>query len=455
MFARYTAPLGALLLSLVGGVPAASAVTCTWNGSAGSWATASSWSCNAIPGASDDVIIGSGTVTLSTAATIHAFTMTGGTLNGAGDLAIMDAFVWEAGTMAGSGTTTVNGAATLRAATTKNVARRIVLMSTTWSGGTLQMNDGGVLINEGVFIDNTTTTHSIARAGAATTDPLVVNRGAWRVESAGTNTNVDFTNEGSLLIAGAGFAVKSPARFSSFATGALIGTALLDLSSGAVVSMSGTTQPGGGAVGTFPIRGPFSMVSGHTLDVDLTGPSANDYDRLLVENGTVTVAGRLRVRVGSESVAGGTYPILSRTGSGSLSGCYGPDDIDVVESDGYTAAPYVITASCTADGVSISVQMATAGEDDPHLSASRLVVTGANPFASQTALALTVPAMSVVSVEAYDALGRRVAVLFEGVVAAGDAVPVPFDASSLPAGLYVVRASVGALALTQSLTVAR
>lgn len=452
MPARYALLLGTLLLLTS---HAASAATCTWNGSAGTWTTASAWSCGAVPGPTDDAVVGSGTVTLAASAQVRDLTVTGGTIDGAGDLTITGTFVWEAGTMAGSGTTTADGATALRGAVSKDVARRVVLTSTVWSSGTLQMRDGGALINEGVFVDNSAGSHSIARVGTISTEPIVVNRGAWRVESVGTNTNVEFSNEGSLLVAGAGFKVISPGRFINGETGALAGTAPLDLASGPHVSMSGTTRPGGSVPGLFPVLGPFPMTSRHVLDVDLAGRAASDYDRLLVENGAVTVAGRLRVRVGSEAVAGGTYPVLSVTGSGTLTGCYGPDDIDVVSPDGTTGVPYTASVSCTSTGVSVTVQPATAGDAGPDAVGGRLVVTGANPFSGRTALAVTAPVSGPVSVEAVDALGRRVAVLFEGAVAAGHAVPVAFDARALPAGLYVVRATGDGFALRQTLTLLR
>ena len=70
--------------------------------------------------------------------------------------------------------------------------------------------------------------------------------------------------------------------------------------------------------------------------------------------------------------------------------------------------------------------------------ANRVAVTGANPFRSGTALALTVATPQAVRVEVYDALGRRVATPFAGRVETTAAVAL--DGAGLPAGLYVVRA---------------
>jgi hypothetical protein len=61
-----------------------------------------------------------------------------------------------------------------------------------------------------------------------------------------------------------------------------------------------------------------------------------------------------------------------------------------------------------------------------------------NPFAAQARLTLEVAEAQSVTVEVYDGLGRRVAVLHQGPFDAGTHVLV-LDGSSLPAGLYVAR----------------
>src|SRR5690606_15291007 len=62
-----------------------------------------------------------------------------------------------------------------------------------------------------------------------------------------------------------------------------------------------------------------------------------------------------------------------------------------------------------------------------------------NPFATRTTLRLTLDAPQSMRAEVFDLLGRRVAVLHDGPLAAG-AHALTFDAAQLPAGLYVVRA---------------
>ncbi len=88
-----------------------------------------------------------------------------------------------------------------------------------------------------------------------------------------------------------------------------------------------------------------------------------------------------------------------------------------------------------------------------------LTLAGPNPFRRTTALTLTLPAPQSVRVEAFDVLGRRVAVLHDGAMAAGPH-PLTLDASELPAGLYVVRATGseatrGGAVVSRSVTVVR
>lgn len=64
-----------------------------------------------------------------------------------------------------------------------------------------------------------------------------------------------------------------------------------------------------------------------------------------------------------------------------------------------------------------------------------------NPFAERAQFSLVLAATQNVQVDLFDALGRRVALLYEGVLAENAVHRIEVDASGLPAGLYLVRAS--------------
>jgi hypothetical protein len=78
-----------------------------------------------------------------------------------------------------------------------------------------------------------------------------------------------------------------------------------------------------------------------------------------------------------------------------------------------------------------------------------------NPFSDATEFELSLPEDTDVRVEAFDALGRRVATLAAGALAAGRHV-LALDGAGLAPGLYVVRAVVGGdRTLTQRVTLLR
>ena len=87
--------------------------------------------------------------------------------------------------------------------------------------------------------------------------------------------------------------------------------------------------------------------------------------------------------------------------------------------------------------------------------AAHLHVAGPNPFAAGTTVALTVDRTQSVRVELVDLLGRRVAVLHDGPVAAGVPLSVAVRADGLPSGVYVVRAAGETFALAARVTVVR
>ncbi|MEM8557165.1 MAG: S8 family peptidase [Bacteroidota bacterium] len=77
-----------------------------------------------------------------------------------------------------------------------------------------------------------------------------------------------------------------------------------------------------------------------------------------------------------------------------------------------------------------------------------------NPTVFSATVALTLPEAAAVRAEVLDLLGRRVAELHDGPLAAG-MHPLALDAAQLPAGVYVVRAATSDATLTQRLTVVR
>lgn len=83
-----------------------------------------------------------------------------------------------------------------------------------------------------------------------------------------------------------------------------------------------------------------------------------------------------------------------------------------------------------------------------------LWIQGANPVRGQASLMLQVTEPQPITVEAFDLMGRRVALLHSGDTAVGD-LPLTLDVSSVPAGLYIVRATGASASATVRVTTVR
>jgi hypothetical protein len=77
-----------------------------------------------------------------------------------------------------------------------------------------------------------------------------------------------------------------------------------------------------------------------------------------------------------------------------------------------------------------------------------------NPFRGVAGVTLVLPAAGAVTVGLYDVLGRRVALLHEGTLEAGEHA-FRLDGRMLPAGVYVMRAAAGGLVVTRAVTLLR
>ncbi len=86
-----------------------------------------------------------------------------------------------------------------------------------------------------------------------------------------------------------------------------------------------------------------------------------------------------------------------------------------------------------------------------------LWLSAPSPHPARAAARLTLVARETrpATVEAFDALGRRVAVLFDGVTTGGEPVPLTLDAAGLPPGLYLVRAHTAGATATQRVVLRR
>ena len=92
----------------------------------------------------------------------------------------------------------------------------------------------------------------------------------------------------------------------------------------------------------------------------------------------------------------------------------------------------------------------TAAEEAPK--AYRLTAPHPNPFNPQTQFTLSVTETQQVTVEVYNMLGRRVAVLHKGRLAADQTHTFTFEASNAPSGIYLIRITGEQFSATQRVT---
>ena len=109
----------------------------------------------------------------------------------------------------------------------------------------------------------------------------------------------------------------------------------------------------------------------------------------------------------------------------------------------------------SSDRFVVTLGRSAVAADEPAVEATlALSAPAPNPASATTRLALTSSGGPTTAM-LYDALGRRVAVLFEGDLAAGTRRTLSIDAARFAPGVYVVRATSGGRAATQRLAVVR
>jgi hypothetical protein len=89
------------------------------------------------------------------------------------------------------------------------------------------------------------------------------------------------------------------------------------------------------------------------------------------------------------------------------------------------------------------------------LAGATVAVASPNPFSTRTELALSVGREQAVLVEVFDAIGRRVAMLHNGLLAAGVSHAFSFDGSTLPSGTYHFRINGVDFSEVRTVTLAR
>lgn len=215
--------------------------------------------------------------------------------------------------------------------------------------------------------------------------------------------------------------------------------------SASIYNLGGQTQP------TFS----YSLVANSggsddwNEDIGVDDGNNLDADPLFVDtpdpDDAPTIGGDLRLTEGSPAIDAGdpdTDPLIYPT----------DEDETPIDLDGN---PRFFGKGEVIDMGAYEYQGTVADEASPTRSAEVLGVPRPNPVRGSASLTLRVVEAQDITVEVFDALGRRVQVLYDGVLSAGTDETLTFDVASLPSGVYVIRAVGEDVAETQHVTVIR
>ena len=420
---------------------------------------------------------GGGTLTLNANATVTSFAFDQGTLGGSGTLTVTGSMTWATGTMTGTGTTRVAPGATLTLAGTSGSRslpqqRQFVLEGTgTWAGTTAFSNDnaGSAFVNRGTL----DLSASVPGGSAIFFGGRFVNDTGGVLRRSGAGESVFqsfFDNNGTVELVGGGLALQGfngpgGTDAGSYVVCPACTLSLVDsrtLSAGSVVTGTGTVfddagraltnratvRPGaaaGPSTGRLAWSGPYAPAAEGVLDVEIGGATPGTQHDQLAVAGAGTLGGALRVRFvgGFAPAVGAGFDVV--TCSGACSGLFTALDLP----PGVTG-----TVQVTASVARFVVTGVVAGETGTAPLVTALLAPSPNPTVGRALVRYTLAEAGTARVSVIDGLGREVAVLAEGDVAAGHH-EATLDAARLAAGVYVVRLATADGARARRLTVAR
>ncbi len=120
-------------------------------------------------------------------------------------------------------------------------------------------------------------------------------------------------------------------------------------------------------------------------------------------------------------------------------------EVRVINAGGFTSGSVL-----RADAIRLSLDLATSVQSiDPPMG-FRLEQSYPNPFNSVSTIVVRIPEAGQVSLGVYDLLGRKVATLMDEVMSPG-AYSIPWDAGSLPTGMYLYRLEAGGFAAVRKM----
>ena len=242
----------------------------------------------------------SGTANFNLTATSTNLAQSAGTVAGSGTLTV-ETFDWTGGNQHGSGTTDVTTQLNITGGTGKSLQRTVLNQTAaTWSGGTINSGQGGVLRNVvGATFDITgNDSFSFNQGGTRT----ILDNDGTLTKHTGTGTTsigAAFANNGVVAVQSGRIAATTGGG----AGGATVPN-LFEIQAGVVLPGSGTfnsdvlnagTLTPGNSPGTVTVNGDYTQAAGGSFNVEIGGLNAgSEFDQLIV-TGTAALAGTLNV----------------------------------------------------------------------------------------------------------------------------------------------------------------
>nr|WP_315398726.1 choice-of-anchor D domain-containing protein [uncultured Duganella sp.] len=319
------------------------------------WDNGANWNSGAVPGLTDDLLLGTadtnlgysglgirgftgsgrlsitgGALDFASASSIGALAFSNGTVTSAATLDVTGGATWSGGTFAGTGTTVFHDALALGAGgTVVAIERRIDFGgNTSWTGGTFYTGSGANLVNNAAFNDMATAgTYSSINNGYGGAMSTFVNNGSYTKTGEGEGTiAVAFQNNGTLAVnAGTlhlGAGSGGPGSINVGAAGILDFNGGDHVLSGALGGSGRLSFSGGNATlgadndfgGQVSVSGGAVNLNGNltAAALDLTGGS-------IAGTGTLTVTGAASWLSGTMEGGGSTIfngPVTLANGSG-------------------------------------------------------------------------------------------------------------------------------------------
>ncbi|MBL1213739.1 MAG: T9SS type A sorting domain-containing protein [Ignavibacteriae bacterium] len=178
-----------------------------WNGSAGDhdWFNPANWTPGGVPGSSDAVTFGSGTVDLSNSVTIDELNFQGGVIKGVG-ITVTSLFVWSSGELAENGFAVLDSNAVLSIVGNVKLHGDFYCYGTVnWGSGNINLWGGAIFYNEGTFNEQLTGDQVITAVTGS--NQHFYNNGTFNKQTlvtveftAGTTKQVKFYNNGTATV---------------------------------------------------------------------------------------------------------------------------------------------------------------------------------------------------------------------------------------------------------------